>query len=508
MPKRNNPRHEDFAWPEPSFLDVTGTRRDDRLRGTPGDDSFDIRQGGADTVIAGAGNDAVIAGARFDAADRIDGGAGRDSVLLDGDYAGLTLAANTIRNIETIYLNPGHTYSLVLHDRNVGAGDRLTIYTYEGARAIIDGAAETSASLVMLGFTLNDVLRGGGGSDYLLPGGGSDLLDGGGGYDRISFEVDNFVDIQIDLRRTDRQNTGAGFVKLSNVEDAVGAQTDDTLVGNTGSNWLSGGIGGSDELYGFGGDDLLTIGAGDNATVHYIVDGGTGADTLDFSDLVGATYGVQLNLINPGELNTQHGFLTVTNVERFQGTDLYDVFTGDDAANVFYGRAGEDRLQGRGGNDILYGDKTIERATGADPARPFVVANTAVGMRDILIGGDGNDVLVGGDGGDVLAGDAGRDRFVYEKVTDSVPTATDDIYEIDADDRIDLSAIDANPYKAGNQAFHLGATSGRTGDILIAFDTDSQTTKVSIFIDRDATPDMMIEFIDMFANLTAASFIL
>ena len=58
---------------------IKGTKGDDILSGTSGNDVFDLWQGGNDTVSGGDGNDTFKFGAAFTAADKIDGGTGDDT---------------------------------------------------------------------------------------------------------------------------------------------------------------------------------------------------------------------------------------------------------------------------------------------------------------------------------------------------------------------------------------------------------------------------------------------
>ena len=105
-----------------------GTKHDDDLNGTSGDDTFDLYKGGEDTAHGGAGDDVFNMGASLDAGDRLDGGADRDTVMLHGDYsAGLVLQDQTIQNIEVVRLGAGFDYNLTLADGNVAAGDKLSI---------------------------------------------------------------------------------------------------------------------------------------------------------------------------------------------------------------------------------------------------------------------------------------------------------------------------------------------------------------------------------------------
>jgi hypothetical protein len=113
-------------------------------------------------------------------------------------------------------------------------------------------------------------------------------------------------------------------------------------------------------------------------------------------------------------------------------------FTGTVAANHIIGTSLADTILGLGGNDILEGR----------------------GGADIIDGGAGNDRIIGGAGADRLTGGAGSDTFVYTSLSDlSKIYGAEFITDWTSQDRIDLSAIDANAMIAGNQAFHFAGYS-------------------------------------------------
>lgn len=95
---------------------------------------------------------------------------------------------------------------------------------------------------------------------------------------------------------------------------------------------------------------------------------------------------------------------------------------------------------------------------------------------DIVYGGDadnivrgrgGRDVLDGGGGVDRLDGGAGADRYVFSSTLEA---DGDRILSLDGNDRIDLSAIDANEARDGNQKFRQAEVfTGRAGELVIAF---------------------------------------
>ena len=111
------------------FAIVAGAGND-VLTGGWQSNSFDLTHGGNDTATGGAGNDTFNLGATLTAADRINGGAGsNDVVMLAGDYhSGVTLSATTLLNVERIVLaDSGFDYQFTTDQATVGAGQRLTV---------------------------------------------------------------------------------------------------------------------------------------------------------------------------------------------------------------------------------------------------------------------------------------------------------------------------------------------------------------------------------------------
>ena len=67
-------------------------------------------------------------GAALTPSDRIDGGGGFDTVVLNGDYsAGLNFTAWTMQNVEQIALTAGHSYNLTPADATVAAGQTMIV---------------------------------------------------------------------------------------------------------------------------------------------------------------------------------------------------------------------------------------------------------------------------------------------------------------------------------------------------------------------------------------------
>ena len=119
---------------------------------------------------------------------------------------------------------------------------------------------------------------------------------------------------------------------------------------------------------------------------------------------------------------------------------------GTSGADAFAGSAGNDRLDGRGGDDRLSGADGNDVLLGG-------------GGADVLDGGAGNDTLVGGGGADTLTGGAGADVFRYVSLPEAAPPDARLRPEVITafsraeGDKIDLSAIDADATRFGDQAF-------------------------------------------------------
>jgi VCBS repeat-containing protein len=122
----------------------------------------------------------------------------------------------------------------------------------------------------------NNTLHGDAGNDLLFSGTGNDLLDGGIGNDTASY-AHATAGVTVNLGQSGPQNTfGAGTDTLTAIENLVGSDFNDNLIGDNNSNIITGGLG-NDVLKGEGGDDFLIGGLGNNTLT-----GGSGADTFQW----------------------------------------------------------------------------------------------------------------------------------------------------------------------------------------------------------------------------------
>ncbi len=151
-------------------------------------------------------------------------------------------------------------------------------------------------------------------------------------------------------------------------------------------------------------------------------------------------------------------------------TDVMETIAGTSKADVLKGGAGADKIMGGAGNDRLFGY-------------------------------GGNDILYGAAGADRLIGGSGADTFVYRSLRDSSPLATrqDTILDFSgkAGDKVDLSAIDADSGKAGDQAFAFIGTLGFTGKAgQLRYEKTAGDTYIYADADGDKTADFVLHLDD------------
>lgn len=270
----------------------------------------------------------------------------------------------------------------------------------------------------------------------------------------------------------------------------------DTMLGGAGSDWFVEGTGDDKGSLG-GGSDYAFADAGND-----YMDGGDGVDTAVFTVInadgppqEAQTYlgGVTFDLAQTSAQNLgAFGLDTYLNFENVEGGDGGDRFLGSSGANRMEGGRGNDRLYGRAGNDHLFGEQG----------------------SDILQGGSGADIL---NVGDISTTAAFRDIIRFTSVTDSgLTTSTRDrIVSFDRggqarDDKIDLSAIDANPLVFGNQAFQfIGNASAFTPTAggQVRLQVSGSDTIVHVDTDFDAFSEMTFTIAGV-TGLRASDFVL
>ncbi|MBI3350386.1 MAG: RTX toxin [Burkholderiales bacterium] len=360
---------------------INGLVGADRLSGGAGNDKLD----------GGAGNDWLVGG---EGADKLVGGTGNDTASFEGSSAGVSvdLSIGTASGGDA----EGDTLEGIENLNGSGGADQLR---GDGGANRLDGGAG------------NDVLEGRGGADQLVGGAGTDTAVYSG----------SSAGVVIDLAAGTGKGGEAEGDTLTQVENVIGSDHDDTLRGDAGANVLQAGAG-DDLLEGRGGADVLQ--------------GGAGNDTATYAN---SAAGVNVSL---GTGQGSGGDATgdrLQDIENLTGSGFNDLLIGDASDNKLDGGAGDDELEGGEGADALTGGEGKDTASYVDAQTAVVVSlatpslNTGEargdtfssienlagsenddtligdGFDNLLIGNPGNDNLQGGAGDDTLVGGAGAD---------------------------------------------------------------------------------------------------
>lgn len=458
---------------------IKGTDGGDDLTGTTGNDTFQLRDGGSDTAFGDDGNDLFRMGGSLDASDRIDGGTGRDSVWLNGDYsAGLVFDDATIVNVERMHLGGHFDYNLTMADGNVAAGERLTIDAGElGAshHFIFDGAAETDGSfkivggaggdditgsaqadIIALGQGGNDTAAGGGGDDQIYMDGAfddGDVIDGGTGNDTVQLlgtyggfggpAVPPFLVSGENIANVETLKLFDGLYALQFADSVVAANQTLTVDGSrvtsdlmldasaesNGHYAMIGGTG-DDTMSGGGQSDTFDLTHGGTDTVH----AGGGDDTIT----LGAAFNCNANAQVTDQLDGGAGFDTVILDGDFGLVQLIQA-TFTSVEDLVLKGPHDYRLQGDDGNvaagqfmivdgSDLDSNSTLDFFGSSETDGSWILIGG--GAADQLHGGAGDDSITGGGGGDLLVGNGGADSFVYTQVSDSTGPRYDTIDSI------------------------------------------------------------------------------
>ena len=443
-----------------------GPGGDDIISGNEGDDL--IYGGAGDDVLGGAAdNDRLFGGAGDDSLqgdegdDYIEGGVGADS-MFGGSSSGDTLSYSSSNAGVTLHFNGDNG--------NTASGGHATGDSFNGFRNFVgsnhnDVIEDDLKGTIAFGRSDN-VVSGNGGNDILRLGGGADTGNGGDGNDQLFGEAEA-----------------------------------DRLVGGSGDDILDGGAG-ADTMNGGAGVDRYYV---DNAGDRVLEAVGGGVDRVYTSVS-----------FNAGGQDIEQVYVSGSVAANVAGNALDNLLVGNAANNYLNGGAGADDMRGGAGNDTYGVENTGDRVTeaaggGTDTVRSAITytlgANvenlTLVGsvqvngigneLANVLIGSSRSNVLIGMGGRDVMTGGGGADRFDFRAVSDSTFAAYDRITDLEAQDVINLSAIDANANVAGNQAFALvSAFTGAGGQMTRTYSAANDFTILTMDVNGDRVGDMRI----------------
>ena len=403
---------------ETSFSNIEstiGSQFADNIVGDEGDNYLDggeqFREiGSQKNILKGnGGNDVLVQ--RY-ITDDLDGGEGTDTLVTH-----VTGQGHRVYDLEAgkTYLKEGaagglYSQNINNFERFLGSEDTETVYGSQEANYLNGGAGNDildgrGGNDYLVAGEGNDQLSGGAGNDVLVSGKGNNELDGGDGNDTAAFEGEAPVtaDLQTGQRTIKTGEAGSETTvvvdTLKDIENLRGGAGQDILSGDNSNNILNGG-GIVDELHGRGGDDTFVVNVqndNDNALLESgqagLIDGGQGADTLDYSGLgyLSHTESIERFVIN---LNTEE-------------TSFVNSETGT--------------------TQHLHNLSGIENAIAVDGAKTRIVGNsddnviTANNTHTVAVGREGNDTYVAGTGAFSFNGGEGTDTLTFERIsTDSL----------------------------------------------------------------------------------------
>ena len=396
---------------------LVGTAGNDSLSGLSGNDTLS-GGGGNDLLVGNAGNDLLDGGS---GGDTLQGGAGNDTYVVD-DAADVVMES---ANAGTDLVLSSVSYTLVSNVENL---------TLTGI-SVLNGTGN-SLNNTVTGNTANNILDGGLGADTLIGGAGND-----------TYVVDNTGDVVSEAANagTDLVQASVTYTLANNIENltltgttainGTGNALNNTLIGNSAANKLTGGAG----------NDTYIVSTGD--TISEAASAGT--DTV-ISDI---TWTLGSNLEN----------LTLSGTGAINGTGntLNNTLIGNSAANTLSGGSGADTMQGGAGDDTYVVDNAGDVVTevsnaGVDLVKSSVTytlsnnvenltltGTTAINgvgnalnniltgnsANNTLTGGAGNDTIDGGSGNDTMQGGQGDDTYYVNVATDVVTESANEGFD-------------------------------------------------------------------------------
>ncbi len=313
--------------------------------GTTADDILDFQNSSTDDLLDG-----------LEGADLMRGGDGNDTYIVDnlGDVVE-EFFADAQSGYDTVQSSVSFTLSNGI-DRLILTGTASNSGTGNALDNEIQG---NSGNNTLDGLDGGDIINGGGGNDTIRGGAGADTLSGGNDFDTLSYAgSSDAVLVNLDLNSV-FGGDATGDV-ISNFENLVGSDRNDSLLGDGANNVIDGGDGndilqgdnkgggGADTLYGGNGNDDIS-GAGGNDSVDGgdgddnltggdgddTLDGGVGSDTANYSEKADAIT-VALNASVPVNVTIGAETDSIVNIENVFGGGGSDVITGD--GNTIFSR--------------------------------------------------------------------------------------------------------------------------------------------------------------------------
>ena len=474
---------------------LNGNSNDDLIHALDGDDNVNGLSGN-DTIFGGDGNDTIFGGDGTDILigglgdDILTGGLGSDSFTfnnlneitsntdhitdLEGidnidlstisglNFIGSAAFSNTINEMHYVFDNG--TTAIEIDSTGNGIKDHRIVIDNGEFHLIEDpsniGVYIITDNIIISGTSGNDVLTGTAEDETIVGYAGNDTINGGSGRDKVDYSAD-ISGVVVNLHNGTATDGWGNSDTLTAIEDVVGSNFNDILVGNNGGENTLEGLDGDDQIQGRGNHDVLYGGNGnDDLNGHNGDDtlyGGDGSDILQGSvgnDMLFGEGGDDLvmqggdgdDIIDGGDGNDQLrgqndndtliGGLGIDRLDGEAGIDTADFSAGTEGvitnlattntANDGHGFAERvlrvENIIGSDHSDTLLGsndDNEVIGGLGGDTIKTYGGNDIIYGNagNDYLYGGTGNDIIYDGDGLDVLYGQGGADTFVFEAIS-------------------------------------------------------------------------------------------
>ena len=431
----------------------------DQIIGSTGNDSISGGSGN-ETLIGGVGNDSLLGGAGNDTytfastwgSDLITDTSGIDTVDLSKITSNLAVTMWSSGGNEVSDGINLINWTSVIENLNTGSGND-TILGDNGINSITTGAGNDTIA----GNGGNDTLNGGIGNDlysYSTAWGNDSILDASG-IDVLDFSYSSLnVTFRLEAGIGDEVTDGTNKINWTGnlIENVTAGSGNDTLIGNSGANFLTGGAGndtyiftqnwGIDTLSDASGTDTVDLSAV-TSNLNVVLDSTTGTKVSDGMNSINWGSSILENIVTGSGNDTVIGTSTADFIVTAAGNDTVSSSGGNDTLNT---GTGNDSLNGGAGDDTYifakaWGNDLIADASGTDTIDMSVVdvaltvamwssAGNEVtdginminwsGTIENFIAGSGNDSIAGSSSNDSITAGAGSDSVWANSGNDTV----------------------------------------------------------------------------------------
>ena len=400
-----------------------------------------------------------------------------DSLIATVSTSSLTAGASDIESVSLSFpsnLTPGIYYLGAIANYNnqvVGSNEGnsasnsvpiiLDTITTVGSIGTLTG---TSSDDVMVGLNVNgDIFNGEAGDNTMIGGGGNNTFDlwsdgpgtdysnyinGGSGFNTLDYSQSPGA-VNVNMATGTTSNYYGGTDYFSNIEQVVGSDYNDWLIGGSTGVEFNAGTGNETMIGGTGNVtfDIRTHNPGSNFS-DYIA-GGSGYNILNYS---GAPGPVNVNMATETTSNYYGGTDYFSNIQEVLGSAYNDALTASSTSALFNGEGGNNTMVGGAGNDLfeLWSDgpgtdnsnyinggggiNTLDYSQSPGPVNVNLMTGQSsnyYGGTDYfsniqdVVGSPFNDVLVANGAGTVLSGEGGNDTFEFVEGHTNGATVTD-----------------------------------------------------------------------------------